>query len=355
MFLFTAKGTMAQDNNQANKDILANQNLKRKQKRNSYITSGVIVALILGYLGIQISGTSKITEVKLITHNAFVISPALEKLFTKNTGYHLTVIKSDDAGSLTNKVILTKDAPLADAVFGIDNTFHSRAIKAGAIDGSFTPTDFGDVCFNYDKTWFATHRIAAPISINDLIKPQYADLSVVENPATSSTGLAFLIATVGKYGNSGWQNYWQSLKANHVLVDNDWNKAYYTDFSGSTGKGKYPVVLSYDSSPADEVRANGQSQTANILDGCFRQIEYAGVLKGAKNAPGARALINFFLSSQFQSSFPGSMYMFPVDPHVALPSDWQKYVTIPSKTYGGNLPISAERDSWISTWKNILQ
>jgi thiamine transport system substrate-binding protein len=325
-------------------------NIKR---RNSFLTAGVIVLLILAYVGVQFSGTNNNKEVRLITHNAFVITPALEKLFTQQTGYHLTVIKADDAGSLTNKVILTKNDPLADAVFGIDNTFASKAISAGVISGSFTPTDFGDVCFNYDKSWFTTHNIPAPESINDLIKPAYKALTVVENPATSSTGLAFLAATVGKFGENGWQSYWKALHSNGVVVDNDWEKAYYTDFSGSSGKGNYPIVLSYSSSPADEVRANGQSQTANILDGCFRQIEYVGILKGAKNTEGAGALVSFFLSAAFQNSFPTSMYMFPVDPNAQLPNTWRRFVTIPTKTYGGDLPITTMREKWLHQWKLI--
>jgi thiamine transport system substrate-binding protein len=325
------------------------------RRRNSLLTAGLIVLILLIYVGVQFTGTNKNKEVRLITHNAFVISPALEAQFTKQTGYHLTVIKADDAGALTNKVILTKNDPLADAVFGIDNTFASKAMAAGVISGSFTPTDFGDVCFNYDKYWFVSHKIPAPTSINDLIKPAYKNLTVVENPATSSTGLAFLAATIGKYGEGGWEKYWKALHNNGLVVDNDWEKAYYTDFSGSSGRGNYPVVLSYSSSPADEVRSNGQTQTANILDGCFRQIEYIGVLKGAKNPQGAEALISFFLSKNFQSSFPGAMYMFPVDPSVKLPTDWSKFVTIPSVTYGGNLPITTMRDTWLAQWKSINQ
>jgi len=324
-----------------------------KSRRNSLLTATLIVALILLYVGVQFTGSNKNHEVRLITHNAFVITPALEKQFTAKTGYKLTVIKAEDAGALTNKVILTKNDPLADAVFGIDNTFASKATDAGVISGSLTPTDFGVVCFNYDKNWFKDHHIAAPTSINDLIKPTYKNLTVVENPATSSTGLSFLAATIGKFGEPGWKNYWKALHSNGLLVDNDWEKAYYTDFSGSSGKGKYPVVLSYSSSPADEVRSNGQSQTANILDGCFRQIEYVGVLTGAKNPQGAQALVSFFLSSDFQKSFPTSMYMFPVDPHINLPDTWKKFVTIPTTTYGDKLPITTNRDKWLSQWKSI--
>jgi thiamine transport system substrate-binding protein len=326
-----------------------------KTRRNSFLTAGVIFLILLVYVGVQFTGSNKNHEVRLITHNAFVISPALEKQFTEKTGYHLTIIKAEDAGSLTNKLILTKNDPLADAVFGIDNTFASKAINAGLINGSLTPTDFGDVCFNYDKNWFATHHISAPTSVNDLIKPTYKNLTVVENPATSSPGLSFLAVTIDKYGQNGWQQYWSSLHKNGLLIDNDWEKAYYTDFSGSSGKGNYPIVLSYSSSPADEVRANGLSQTANIVDGCFRQIEYIGTLNGAKNSQGAKALISFFLSNGFQKSFPESMYMFPVDPNVHLPTTWSKFVTIPTHTYGGKLPIATMREKWISQWKAITQ
>lgn len=293
-------------------------------------------------------------ELTVISHDSFVISDAQLAEFKKQTGITVTLVKAGDAGALTNKLVLTKDAPLGDVFFGVDNTFLGLAQSNGVLDGDAIEIDFGDVCMNYDKAWFATKGIAEPTSIDQLTQPAYKNLTVLENPSTSSPGLAFLAATVGKYGEAGWQNYWAGLKANGVKVAAGWEEAYYTDFSGSSGKGAYPIVLSYSSSPAYEVRENGQSGTASILDGCFRQTEYAGVLAGAKNPAGALEFISYLRSKSFQKSIPESMYVYPIDTTVALPADWSKWATVASKPYGADLDVNANRKSWLSAWRAIF-
>jgi len=314
----------------------------------------IAIAAIAGFISIHCSGASNKKDVTLITHDSFVMSPTLVKEFDKSTGYTLHLLTAGDAGSMTNKLILTRNAPIADAVFGIDNTLSGEASANHLIAGSLTPTDFGDVCFNYDKLWFTNHHLTPPASVADLTKPAYKSLTVVENPATSSTGLSFLAVTVAKFGTPGWSNYWKQLKTNGVKVDDGWEAAYYTDFSGSSGKGAYPIVLSYATSPADEVRSNGQSQTASILDGCFKQTEYAGVLQGAKNPQGARAVINFLLSHTFQNTFPSTMYMYPITNDGAVPHDWITYAPNPTVTYGDNLDFNHDRAQWLATWAALF-
>jgi thiamine transport system substrate-binding protein len=207
---------------------------------------------------------------------------------------------------------------------------------------------------NYDKSWFAAKGVSVPTSIDQLTQPAYKGLTVVENPNTSSTGLSFLVATVDKFGEAGWANYWRSLKANGVKVDAGWEDAYYTDFSGSSGKGAYPIVLSYASSPAYEVRANGESGTASILDGCFRQTEYAGVLANAKNPAGAKLFVEFVLGDKFQATIPETMYMYPISAKAALPADWAKWAQVADKPLGTKLDINANRKSWLAAWSAIF-
>jgi thiamine transport system substrate-binding protein len=282
------------------------------------------------------------------------MSEALLSEFKTQTGITVHLIKAGDAGALTNKLVLTKDAPIGDAVFGIDNTFAGVASENQIIDGELTAVDYGDVCMNYDKAWFAANGVAAPTSIDQLTEPAYKGLTVVENPNTSSTGLSFLVATVDKFGAEGWGAYWTALKANGVKIDAGWEDAYYTDFSGSSGKGAYPIVLSYASSPAYEVRANGESGTASILDGCFRQTEYAGVLAKAKNPAGARLFVEFMLADSFQATIPETMYMYPISTKVALPSDWSTWAMVAEKPLGTKLDINANRKSWLAAWSAIF-
>lgn len=318
----------------------------------------IAAAAAIGLTGCSAStpqvASTPLPELTVVTHDSFVISDELLAEFKNETGITVKLVKAGDTGALTNKLVLTKDSPIGDAVFGIDNTFAGVATANGVIDGSLSAVDFGDVCMNYDKAWFAAKGKPAPTSINQLITPAYRGLTVIENPNTSSTGLAFLVATVDKYGESGWGNYWKSLKANGVKVDAGWEDAYYTDFSGSSGKGAYPIVLSYASSPAYEVRANGESATASILDGCFRQTEYAGVLAKSKNPAGAKLFIDFLLSDKFQESIPESMYMYPINTEIELPADWAKWAQVSSEPYGTKLDVDANRKSWLAAWSAIF-
>ena len=302
----------------------------------------------------NVASSTALPELTLVTHDSFAMSKELLAEFKTQTGITVNIVKAGDAGALTNKLVLTKDAPIGDAFFGIDNTFSGVALENKIVSGRLTAIDFGDVCMNYDKAWFTSKGFAAPTSVDQLIQPTYKNLTVVENPSTSSTGLAFLAATVAKYGESGWQNYWTQLKANGVKVTAGWEDAYYTEFSGSTGKGKYPIVLSYASSPAYEIRKDGTSGTASILDGCFRQTEYAGVLTKAKNPAGALLLIKFMLSKSFQSAIPESMYVYPIVKSTQLPADWAKWATVSDAPLGSDLDINANRKAWLTAWSDIF-
>lgn len=287
--------------------------------------------------------------VVLATHDSVVISDELVADFEATTGLKLEVVKAGDAGALTNKLILTKDAPIADAVYGIDNTFLGAAEdKSVLVSDTVTPIDYADICFNYDVDWFNKHGIAAPTSWEQLAEPTYKGLTVVENPTTSSTGLGFLVATVAKYGESGWLGFWQKLKANGLKVVAGWEDAYYTSFSGSAGKGDYPVVLSYSTSPADE------TNTAAILDGCFRQTEYAATLTNAKNSDGAKKLIKWLTEVKFQNSMPGSMYVYPVNKDAVTPESWTTKAPLAKSTLGGDLNIGLKRESWLKAWSKLF-
>jgi len=337
--------------------------------------AAVAVALSLTACAPSSGGASATpTETKQLTvvvHDSFNVSQPLLDRFKAETGYTVSIAKSGDAGGMTNKLILTKDAPLGDAVYGIDNTFAGRALAGDILEPyespnypkntpdlsadtseRLTPIDFGDVCVNADKQWFAAKKVAVPATLDDLAKPEYKDLLVVENPASSSPGMAFLAATVGAKGADGYLDYWGQLKSNGVKVAKDWETAYNTEFSGSSGKGSRPLVVSYATSPAYEVPdGGGQPPTEALLQTCFRQVEYAGVLKGAKNPVGAQKFIDWMLSADVQADIPEQMYMYPAVRDTKLPEAWQKYAPLAEKPWtvpAGDL--SNNRDSWIAAW-----
>lgn len=314
-----------------------------------------------------------------MTHDSFAVSQDVVTAFETANNVKVIFLPSGDAGAMLNKAILTKDAPLADVMFGVDNTFLSRALDEDIfephaspelqnipdefkLDSSnrATPVDYGDVCINYDKNYFAENNLTVPQNLEDLTEPEYNGLLVVENPATSSTGLAFLLATVAHYGDS-FTEYWQALKDDGVVVVDGWETAYYTNFSGSSGHGSQPMVVSYASSPAAEViyaeTPLNDSPSASILgpDTCFRQIEFVGILKGTKNRALAEKFVNFMLSKQFQEDMPLQMFVYPVNPNAVLPDAFVKYAQRPTQPATlSPADIAAHRDAWIRAWAGVM-
>ena len=294
------------------------------------------------------------TTVTLVAHDSFAISDESIAEFEAASGFELEIIRAGEAGSLTNRLVLTKASPIADVVFGIDNTFRGVADENGIIEGDLVEVAFGDVCFNYDRVWFEKRKITPPASWRDLTKPAYNSLTVVSNPLSSSPGLAFLASTVAAFGEENFEQYWRELRDNGVRVAAGWEEAYFTEFSGSSGNGNYPIVLSYCSSPAAEIREDGRSQTVALLDEGFRQTEFIGVLAGAKNPEGAKALVEFLLSESFQNTMPGLMYVYPVNPAAVIPAEWAEFGPPATSTIGEDLSIDIHREKWQNKWSAIF-
>jgi thiamine transport system substrate-binding protein len=294
------------------------------------------------------------TKVTLVSHDSFAISDESIAEFQEATGFELEIIRAGDAGSLTNRLVLTKSSPIADVVFGIDNTFRGVADENGIIEGNLIEVAFGDVCFNYDRVWFEQRSITPPTSWRDLTRPEFNSLSVVTNPLSSSPGLAFLASTVAAFGETSFEQYWVELRDNGVRVASGWEEAYFTEFSGSSGNGDYPIVLSYCSSPAAEIREDGKSQSVALLDEGFRQTEFIGILAGAKNPEGAKALINFLLSESFQNTMPGLMYVYPVNPNATIPPEWEEFGPAARTTIGSDLDIANNREKWQTKWSALF-
>ncbi len=322
-------------------------------------------------------------KLTVMAHDSFNVSADVLAAFEQRTGAKVAFLKSGDAGAALNKAILARNAPLADVFFGVDNTFLSRALDADIFEpyqspalatipadlrldpsNRLLPIDYGYVNINYDKAYLQKNNLAPPTRLEELTKPAWKGKLVVENPATSSPGLAFLLATIARFGTSGnytWLDFWKDLRANDLLVADGWEDAYYTHFSGSSGKGPRPLVVSYATSPAAEVFFSEgkltEPPTGNLLDGSFRQIEFAGVLKGAKNPALARAFLDFMLSKPFQEDIPLQMFVYPVLPDAALPEVFRKFAEVPPQPAGlSPEEIGKNRDRWIEQWtKTVLR
>ena len=317
-------------------------------------------------------------EVVLVTHDSFAISKDVKRAFEQESGLTLRILQGGDANEMLNRALLTAGDPQGDVIFGIDDSVLSRALDGDLLeeyrsdaldhvapeyadaDGFVTPIDHGEVCLNVDRAWFAERGVAPPRTLDDLTEPRYRGLLVVENPATSSPGLSFLLATVARYGEDGWEAYWRALRVNGVLAVDGWEEAYTQQFSGASGSpGKRPIVVSYATSPAAEVIFASQplevSPTAAVEDGCYRQVEYAGILRGAANEDGARELVDFMLSERFQADVPGSMFVYPVRAGVPLPAAFVEHAIVPREPL--QLPaddVDASRDRWVARWTEIV-
>jgi thiamine transport system substrate-binding protein len=338
-------------------------------------------------MGILLAGCSasprnnnQAVTLRVMTHDSFAVSESIISDFEDDFGVNISFIKSGDTGALLNRAILTSASPEADVLYGIDNAYLSRALEADLfipyrskmisripeeyfMEGGnlVTPVNFGDVCINYDRSYLFSHNLNTPDSLDDFTDTIYRGMLVVENPATSSPGLAFLLTTIANYGETGYLNYWQKLKDNDVVVVNDWSTAYYTNFSGSSGKGLQPFVVSYNTSPAAEVffASNPPQEpptsaiTAPLT--CFRQIEFVGILKGSHQEELAGYFIDYMLSNEFQADLPLQMFVFPVNPDAGVPEVFTNVITLPDQPVMLSSEfISENRDRWIQEWNGVM-
>jgi thiamine transport system substrate-binding protein len=320
------------------------------------------------------------TTVRLLTHDSFAVSDDVLAELAARTGVTVQVVTAGDAGELVNRAVLTAGNPEGDVLFGLDTTLLSRAVDAEVFapyrpaalaevspelreidtDDAVVPVDYGDVCVNRDDRWFADRGLVPPATLEQLADPRYRDLLVVENPATSSPGLAFLLATVARYGEEGWTGYWERLRANGVRVVNGWTEAYTGEFSGGGGRGTRPLVVSYASSPPAEIVFAADPKpsapsTGVLTDGCYRQVEFAGVLRGTDRPEAARAVVDWLLSEPFQADVALSMFVFPARDGTALPEVFTRFAAVPPEPLALAPEVVAEnRDRWVEAWTEVV-
>lgn len=323
-------------------------------------------------------GAAEEATVTLMTHDSFNVSQPVLDAFRDETGITVKILTSGDAGAMLNQAILTKDAPVADVLFGVDNTFMTRALDAGIFEpytpaaasdvaaglrldpsGRLTPIDYADVCINSDDAALAASGTSPPSDLASLTSARFKDDLVVENPATSSPGLAFLLATISEFGPEGWQQYWRDLRANGTKVVDGWETAYFTEFSAGGSGGQRPLVVSYATSPAATV-VNADppidhATTSAPADTCFRQVEFAGVLAGTSQPEAARRVVDFLLSGPFQADMPLQMFVYPARVGVPLPEVFVDNATVVEHPHElAPAEIAAHRDEWIEEWKQVM-
>ncbi|MBT9553443.1 MAG: thiamine ABC transporter substrate-binding protein [Hydrogenophaga sp.] len=338
--------------------------------------SAALVSVSLAVLSPAVMAQTP-TPLRVLTHSSFDLPKELLAQFEKEVGVKLQVVKAGDAGEMTNKLILTKARPIADVVYGIDNTLLPRALAAGviepytgpaaqraaavALEGGVVPVDYGFVTLNIDKAWFAKKGLALPTSLDDLAQPAYAKLLVVQNPATSSPGQAFVFATIAGLGEEGAFKWWGRMRGNGVKVVKGWTEAYYTEFTRNGGTR--PIVVSYASSPAAEVFYSkekiSESPTANLFlkGGVFRQVEGVALVKGgnpaAKEAAGK--FIEFLRAAPAQQALQTTMWMFPAEAGAARVDVIKAHASEPA-TFDNpsTTDINSKGKAWLQRWTKVV-
>ncbi len=333
--------------------------------------------------GSTAGGTRGKTESKVVTlvaYDSFALPKETLAAFTTNTGLTIRVLTSGDTGEMLNKTIITKDAPLGDVLWAVDSTLLDRAKNAKILmpyksanfaeldktltalvsKNEATPVDYGDVCINYDKAALAKVGVAIPTTFEDLAKPEYKNMLVVENPSTSAPGLAFVLGTIAHFGEKGWESYWEQLRANGVKVVSGWTEAYEGSFTAGGNAGDRLLVVSYASSPPAAVMfganpAATESPTGVIDATCFRVSEFAAILSGTKNPNGAKALVDFLSSTEVQEELPLNMFVFPANTKAKLPKLFTDFAAQPAKPLVLDpKTVAKNREDWIDAWTKIV-
>ena len=293
-----------------------------------------------------------------MTHDSFAVSKEVREAFEAESGLTLRILQSGDAGEVLNRALLTAGDPQGDVIFGLDDSLLSRALDGDLLvehrspeldavtdypppDARVTPIDHGEVCLNVDRAWFASRGIAPPPALADLVLARYRDLLVVENPATSSPGLAFLLATVATFGEEqdggpGWQGFWRALRRERRAGRR------------RLGGGLHAAVLRRRRQPGeatdrrlvrDQPRRRGDlrrdaarrvARPRRSRTAASGRSSTRACCAGPRTRTGARALIDFMLSERFQADVPGSMFVYPVRDGVPLPAAFTEHAIQPA-------------------------
>ncbi len=337
----------------------------------------LLAATVLGLPLLAVSASSAAQELRLIAHQSFSLPKPLLAQFEAQSGVKLSVVKAGDAGEMLNKLILTKANPIADVVYGLDNTLIAKAEASGVIEAyagaaqqrpvagaelaaGVVSVDYGFVTLNYDRAAFAKSGLALPKTLEELTQPAYRDLLVVQNPATSSPGQAFLLATISGLGEAAAFDWWARMRANGVKVAKGWSEAYYTEFTRNGGTR--PLVVSYASSPAAEVFYSKEKitepPTGNLFlkGGVFRQVEGVALVKGGAAREAAIKFIEFMRSPAVQEALQTTMWVLPAEPAIKRP-DVMRFATEPASSDNPSAKTIAEKSpEWVDRWtKTVLK
>ena len=312
-------------------------------------------------------------ELRLMVHSSFSLPTPVLDMFEAKFKTKVIIVKGGDAGEMLNKLILTRANPIADVVYGLDNTLVAKALANHVLEpvlpqmfrlpdeqlgSALAPVDFGFITINVDKAEVAKRGVPLPTRLSDLTLPAYKGWLVLPNPATSSTGYGFLLATISGLGEEPAFAWWAQMRANGLKVVKGWSEAYYTEFSRN--KGAYPLVVSYATSPAAEVFYSKEKVTEsptaslNLKGGVFRQVEGVGLIKGGGQRELALKFVTFMRTGPVQEALQTAMWMYPVIAQVDRVEVMQ-HAPIP-REFESLSPqvIAAKGSDWVARWTQVV-
>ena len=325
--------------------------------------------VILFFLGIDIN-ISFSRELLIYSYDSFNSKwgpgPVVFKRFKKKCGCKVKVVSQGDSGKVLNQVILEKSNPKADILIGLNNSeleksfnydlwepYTSKLLDQVPVDlrvdkkNRVTPFDYGFIAFVYDS-----YKLnSPPKSLEDLINKKYRKKIVIQNPRTSSPGLSMMHWTISVFGEEGYLDYWKKLQPNLLTMTDGWSAAY-----GMFTKGEVPIVLSYSTSPAYhlEYEKTERYKAARFIEGHYRQIEFAGIIRGTKNIELAKGFIDFMLSEEFQSVIPLKNWMFPVVEHQPLPHSFRIVPKLKKIQELDPTRVHQQNSKWIKAWSRAM-
>ena len=331
----------------------------------------------LATIALAVSGLSAPShaadELRVMVHSSFSLPKPLLAQFEAQNGVKLVLIKGGDAGEMLNKLILTRAQPVADVVYGIDNTLQAKALAAGVLEPSLpqaagtvdaqlgdalAAVDHGFVNLNYDRAAVSKSGTPLPKTLQDLTLPAYKGWLVVPNPATSSPGYAFLLATIAGLGEEKAFAWWAQMRANGLKVVKGWSEAYYTEFTRN--QGSHPLVVSYATSPAAEVfyakdkLTESPTASLNLAGGVFRQVEGVALVKGTAQKAAGLKFVDFLRSAPVQQALQTEMWMYPAVPKTPL-APVMRHAAEP--TAFESLPpqvIADQGAKWVARWTQVV-
>ncbi|MEK7690845.1 MAG: thiamine ABC transporter substrate-binding protein, partial [Bdellovibrionota bacterium] len=221
----------------------------------------------------------------------------------------------------------------ADAAIGLDGSLWDRVRKFAKLDPRETkraqgdaerlapelrawarahieaiPLDYGVFALMVDQERLAGR--APPTRLADLLQLRFKRSLILEDPRTSTPGLAFVLLTYAVLGEEKFVEYWKQLRSTWLTLAPGWDGAYSLFM-----KGEAPLVWSYTSSQAYHEEHGDKPEARRyraivFKDGNPLQIEYAILLAASQN-PQVERLGRFLIRADIQTEIARRSYMLP--------------------------------------------